>query len=126
MAFTYNLATAAGRVRLLIGDRNASSYIFEDDEITEFLSIWSSDVALAAAQALRSIAADSARQAIYYQIAGLSGFTMDRRDVAKNVMALADAIEKRALASPWEIESVLDIEIGADGVDRSNYPDTEA
>lgn len=128
MAFSYN-ATSPGnvdKVRLLIGDTNSANYMFEDSELSTLLTMWSSDLNLAAAQALRAVAADQARQAIYYQVSGLAGFMMDRRDVAKNLLAAADALEKRALATPWEYTSTLDHEVGQDGVDRSNYPDTEA
>ena len=60
MAFTYVLSTDIGKVRLLIPDRISSDFIFDDDEITAFLSVESSSVKRAAALALETIASDIA------------------------------------------------------------------
>lgn len=38
MAFTYDLSTDIGVVRLELGDTNAQAYTFEDNEITHFLT----------------------------------------------------------------------------------------
>lgn len=38
MAFTYDLATARGQVRLLVPDKNSGDYLLEDDEIDYFLT----------------------------------------------------------------------------------------
>lgn len=56
MAFTYNVATDRGKVRLLITDVQAASPIFQDEEIDAFLALTTS-VRLAAASALECIAA---------------------------------------------------------------------
>ena len=55
MSFTYDPATDAGKVRLLISDTQDTNHIFEDTEIASFLDI-SEDPRLAAAMALESIA----------------------------------------------------------------------
>ena len=60
MAFTYTLSTDAGKVRLMVPDNNASSYVFEDDEIDAFLSLENSNVRRAAALALETIASNEA------------------------------------------------------------------
>lgn len=60
MAFTYTLSTDAGKVRLMVPDNNASSYVFEDDEIDAFLSLEYSNVRRAAALALETIASNEA------------------------------------------------------------------
>jgi hypothetical protein len=60
MAFTYNLATNLGVVRLLIPDRVEADAIFTDAEITAFLTAENDIVKLAAALALETIAADEA------------------------------------------------------------------
>lgn len=60
MAFTYVLSTDAGRVRLLIPDNNASSYVFDDDEIDAFLSLENSNTRRATALALETIASNEA------------------------------------------------------------------
>lgn len=60
MAFTYSLATDAGKIRLLIPDNNASAYVFEDDEIDAFLSLENSNPRRATALALETIASNEA------------------------------------------------------------------
>lgn len=56
MAFTYNVSTDRGKVRLLITDVRESNPIFQDAEIDAFLSL-NTSVRLAAAAALECIAA---------------------------------------------------------------------
>jgi len=54
MAFTYDLSTDAGKVRLKIGDTDAAAYVFEDDEISYFLTAGGS-VDGGAIEALRAL-----------------------------------------------------------------------
>jgi hypothetical protein len=56
VSFTYDPATEAGKVRLLISDTQDTNHIFEDTEILSFLDI-QDDPRLAAAMALETIAA---------------------------------------------------------------------
>lgn len=58
MAFTYDVTTNRGKVRLLIGDTNASSYVFEDLEVDTFLSLASNSVFVGSAIALETIIRD--------------------------------------------------------------------
>lgn len=60
MAFTYDLATTIGQVRLLIPDRVDSGHIFEDAELTGFLAMEDNRVKRGAALALETIASDTA------------------------------------------------------------------
>lgn len=60
MAFSYDPATNAGKVRLLIPDRVDSGHLFEDDEIDTFLSLESSSIKRAAALGLETAASDNA------------------------------------------------------------------
>ncbi len=61
MAFTYDLSTDGGQVRLLITDTDLDNPIFQDNEIDFFLSNTavdsSNDINLAGAKALETIAA---------------------------------------------------------------------
>lgn len=59
MVFTYALATDIGKVRLLVPDNQAASYVFEDDEIEAFLTL-EVDARRAAALALETIASSQA------------------------------------------------------------------
>jgi len=56
MAFTYDLSTDRGKVRLLCTDSVAAYEIFSDDEIDSFLTLESSGIKKAAALALETIA----------------------------------------------------------------------
>ena len=117
---SYNVSSNEGKVRLIIADTQ-SPFTFDDVEITAFLSLWSSDIQLAAAQALRTVATSKAKMAIYYSV---NGFSMDRRSVAKTLLDIADKLETRALSTPFEYESVLEDFIDSTGRDRGNYADS--
>ena len=54
MAFTYDVTTDRGKVRLLIGDTVDSGHQFEDAEIDAFLTMANSSLLLAASYALES------------------------------------------------------------------------
>lgn len=56
MAFTYDVNTDEGKVRLIITDTDSANPIFDDDEIEAFLAMRYDSVLLAAAQALDTIA----------------------------------------------------------------------
>lgn len=85
MAFSYNLATDTGKVRLLIPDSQSASYVFEDEEIAAFLEM-ESGVRRAAAAALETIASNEALVLKSIKLLDLS------TDGAKT----ADALLKRA------------------------------
>lgn len=125
MGFSYTTSSPGARdkVRLLIGDTSSGDYVFEDAELDMFLSLWDQDVQLSAAQALRSLAADKAKMAIYYSV---NGFSLNRTAVAEKLMALADVLEKRAVSTPFEYESLVEDLVDEYGRDRGNYPDTES
>jgi hypothetical protein len=58
MAFTYDLSTNAGKVRMIVPDNQATSYVFEDDELEALLALESANVRRAAALALETIASN--------------------------------------------------------------------
>ncbi len=124
MSFSYNTTSPSStdKMRLLVADTNATSYVFEDEELSMFLLMFDSDVLLATAQALRTLAADKAKLSIYYSV---NGFTMDRRDVAKQLLTIADKLDAAGLRAPFEFESVMEEFTDSIGVDRSNYMDSQ-
>lgn len=63
MAFTYNVATDIGKVRLLVGDTDSATALLQDDEVEYFLEIAENNVYLAASYAAGSIAGKYSRQA---------------------------------------------------------------
>ena len=85
MAFTFDISTDLGKVRLLIPDRVEDTPIFEDDEILALLSI-EDGVKRTTALALETIASDNAMTLKVIRLLDLS------TDGAKT----SDAILKRA------------------------------
>ena len=116
----YDVTSLAGRVRLFIAD-TVSPFTFNDDEIDAFLALNENDVLMASASALRTLAVNKAKFAVYYSI---NGFTMDRRNAADKLLALADKYEEQAESAPFEFESVMEYYIDTFGRDVSNYTDT--
>ena len=88
MAFTYDTSTSAGRVRLLIFDTNSASYVFEDAEISVFLTLEGSNVKRSAALALETMASNEA----FVQK------TIRLLDLQTDGAKTADALMKRAAA----------------------------
>jgi hypothetical protein len=86
MAFTYDVSTNRGKVRMLTPDSSATSYVFEDDEIDAFLALEGNDVRRGAALALETLASNEALVLKVIKVLDL------QTDGAKT----ADALLKRA------------------------------
>ncbi len=97
MAFTYNLTTEAGKVRLLITDTDYTNPIFEDNEIDVFLSFTAvdgtNDINLAAAVALETIAAS---EALVQKKIKLLDLTTDGPAVATSLRAAAKLLREQS------------------------------
>jgi len=97
MAFTYNLTTEAGKVRLLITDTDYTNPIFEDNEIDVFLSLTAvdgtNDINLAAAMALETIAAS---EALVQKKIKLLDLTTDGPAVATSLRAAAKILREQS------------------------------
>lgn len=104
MAYTYDLTTEAGKVRLLITDTDHDNEIFTDSEIDTFLSLTAvdgtNDVRLAAATALETIAAS---EALVQKKIKLLDLTTDGPAVANSLRASA-----KELRAQSENESYID------------------
>jgi len=98
MAFTYDITTDRGKVRLLIPDRTAAQYLFEDAEIDYFLSAEGSVIKKAAALGLETMAADEA----YVQK------VITLMDLSTNGAQTADALLKRAKLLRDQADEELD------------------
>ena len=92
MAFTFNLATDVGRVRLLIPDRDSTDPLFQDDEITAFLSL-EGDVRRATALALETLASD---QALVLKAVRLLDITTDGGKVSDALLKRATGLREQA------------------------------
>jgi len=93
MAFTYDVATLAGQVRLLIGDTESSDPLFQDDEIAAFLGIEEDDIRLAAALALDVMAAN---QVMVLKVITQNGVSTNGAAVAQALRAQAKALRDQA------------------------------
>ena len=96
MAFTYDPTTDAGLVRLLITDTdlvNPDNQIFEDAEITAFLTLEGSVVKLAAARALDVIAT---REVLVQKVLRIMDLTTDGAKAADALRALAKQLRAEA------------------------------
>lgn len=71
MAFTYDLTTDRGKVRLLLSDTDSSAYVFEDDEIDYFLTLGTT-VKGAAVEGARVLLADKARRMKRFTLHGMT------------------------------------------------------
>lgn len=107
MAFTFDLGTDVGKVRLLVPDRTAAEPLFEDEEIGAFLALEVGNVRRAAALALETIAADEA----------LTLKVVQSLDLTTDGAKLLEALLKRAKllrAQAGEIEAdAEELEAGA-------------
>jgi hypothetical protein len=92
MAFTYDLASDGGKVRLLVPDNNDADYIFEDEEISTFLLL-EGGVKRAAALALETIARN---EVMVLKVISLLDITTDGASVARELRFQAEELRKQA------------------------------
>jgi len=96
MAFTFDVETDAGKVRLLITDTDSDNAIFTDAEINAFLSMTKvndeNDVRLAAAQALDTIATS---EALVQKRIKLLDLSTDGPSVAKELRERAKDLRRQ-------------------------------
>lgn len=121
MAFTVDVDTARGRVRLLIGDTDTAkvaAQIFTDAEIDAFLAIESNEVYPAAAAAAESIASSKAKSAIAWKALDTQ---FDLKEIPKHYMAIAARWRERGTDEPWEKIDSLDYRVSSFGRDQSEY-----
>src|SRR6267378_7217609 len=101
--FTYDPSTPAGQVRLLCVDADKDNSRFDDAEITAFLSLNNSNVRLAAAQGLDTLASEAA---LVQGRTRFEGMLLDGQVVA-------EALAKQALELRRQVHE------GEDGTDAS-------
>lgn len=105
MGFTYDLSTDIGKVRLLIPDVRQSEHVFEDDEVTAFLTLEDNDVRKAAALALETIASDNV---LVLKVIKLVDLQTDGARVAQALRARATALRAKSAELADEAEVPLD------------------
>ena len=109
MAFTYDVTTDRGKVRLLIGDTDAADYQFEDAEIDAFLTMASSSLLLAASYAIESWAAALSGDLKSEKIGDYS-YTNEK---AANKTKLAEKYRKEDAANPYLTWAEMDLTFGS-------------
>jgi len=125
MSFTYTPGSARNidKIRLLIGDTDGDTYIFEDSELNMALSLVDSDLNQAAAVCCRSIATSRAKQAIAVKIMG--DISIDKTKIPGFFMELADKFEKRTQSEPVVFTDSFLVDIDNLGIDRSERKDDD-
>lgn len=93
MAFTFDVATARGQVRLLIPDRAAADPLFQDDEIDALLTLEGSSVRLAAALGLETLASDNAQT---LKVIRLLDLTTDGAKTSDALLKRAERLRSQA------------------------------
>lgn len=96
MAFTYDPSTKLGMVRMMIGDTNSISPIFQDNELNALLTLYV-NINIASAYALDAIAASASRLA---RLIKNENYTTDDREVAENLRTQATKLRSLAVVSP--------------------------
>jgi len=101
MSFTYSLSLTSNlhKVRNLVDDTDTSSYQLEDEEISSFLGMVSSDLYLAASLCLRKIAAS---KALVARRRKAGNYEEDLRDIVKGLLEGAKLFKELSIEVPSE------------------------
>lgn len=106
MAFTYDLSTSIGKVRMLIPDRDEQHPIFQDDEIAVFLSENSDSLRRATAEALETIATD---QALTLKVIQTLDLSTNGASLMNSLMARAKSLREQADQTEAEESALFDV-----------------
>lgn len=110
MTFTFTLTENAGKVRLLIPDKdteNVENQIFQDDEIEAFLTLEDDNVRRAAALAIETIASS---EALTLKVIKLLDIQTDGAKTSDALLARAAKLREQATeAEEWEEDGAFDI-----------------
>jgi hypothetical protein len=93
---TVDPTTAIGQVRLLISDTDEADPVFSDAEVTAFLALESSNVRMAAAQALDTIASN---EVMVSKVIRTQDLQTDGSKVAAELRARATSLREQAAAT---------------------------
>jgi hypothetical protein len=117
MPASYDPETEAGKVRLLISDIGGDSstdFIFEDNEIQAFLNM-EGNIKLAAASALRTIAANSA---MVLKVIKFMELSTDGAKVAKVLLETAKELEERAVEDDDDTIDIISMNLNKHSEDE--------
>lgn len=95
MAYTYDVTTARGKVRLLSTDNDSTNPVFDDSEIDAFLALSAANVYASAALACETWA--RSRSKVSRQVRNADGTTSARYSMSE-LLALAKSLREAALS----------------------------
>lgn len=116
MAFNYDLTTSTGKIRAVIPDSNATSYVFEDAEIDAFYAIEGNSLKRAAALALETIASN---EAMVLKVIRLLDISTDGAKVADSLLKRAALL--RTQANDEEVAADAGFDVAEMVVDDFTY-----
>lgn len=97
--FSYDTSTNLGKVRALINDIVAASYVMSDTQINAFLSLHSNDLYLTAAQCMMAIASS---KALIAKMKKAGNYSEDFTVIAKECREAAKMFREMAMQDPAE------------------------
>lgn len=106
MAFSYDVGTDNGKIRLLIFDTDATNYVFEDEELAVFFSIEGSSLKRAAALALETMASN---EAFVQKVITLLDLRTDGAATARALLARAERLRSQADDEEFAVDGAFDI-----------------
>lgn len=93
MAFSYDLSTDVGKIRVLIPDNKGDAYVFEDDELAAFYALEGNSLKRAAALALETIASN---EVMVLKIIRLLDISTDGAKVSDALLKRAEKLRSQA------------------------------
>jgi len=105
MAFTYDISTSIGKVRLITGDKIEATPVFTDEEIQVFLTDNSNSVNLAAATLLEAWAASYSANVDSEKIGDYS-YT---QKIVDKMLSLAKQLRETAAETPYLTWAEMDL-----------------
>ncbi len=105
MAYTYDITTLVGKVRLVTGDKDITDAAFTDEEITYFLTEADSSVDLASAMLLEAWAAVYTASPSAEKI---GDYSYTKKTVA-NMLALATKLRANVAGTPYMTWGEMDL-----------------
>ena len=97
MSFSFDTTTNIGKVRTLINDVSASSFVLSDEEINVFLGIEGNDIYGSASSALDAIIIN---QQLLSKLIAAGDYKEDNRNVADKLTKISEKYRKLSMSTP--------------------------
>jgi len=118
MAYTYDLTTSRGKVRLLVPDNDSTTHLLEDAEIDYFLTETGNNVAAAAARCCRQLARQFSMKVTFTA----DGLTMQHTQRAAEFAKRADELEQE-ISGGISVASLTRTDGYSDAATETDYED---